>query len=101
MRERQALSSAPAAPHDRASLAAARASPVPAGILATPVRLGVAALQLALDRDRKSTRLNSSHANISTLSLHDALPISPVAWQRADPYRRRGGSGYPCASDRR
>src|SRR5947209_5416104 len=26
--------------------------------------------------DRKSTRLNSSHANISTLSLHDALPIS-------------------------
>src|SRR5947209_3265187 len=26
-------------------------------------------------RDRKSTRLNSSHANISTLSLHDALPI--------------------------
>src|SRR5947209_7932661 len=27
-------------------------------------------------RDRKSTRLNSSHANISTLSLHDALPIS-------------------------
>src|SRR3712207_6288737 len=26
--------------------------------------------------DRKSTRLNSSHANISPLSLHDALPIS-------------------------
>src|ERR1035437_9764321 len=26
-------------------------------------------------RDRKSTRLNSSHANIYTLSLHDALPI--------------------------
>src|SRR5947209_8749443 len=25
--------------------------------------------------DRKSTRLNSSHANISILSLHDALPI--------------------------
>src|SRR5947209_178108 len=25
--------------------------------------------------DRKSTRLNSSHANISSLSLHDALPI--------------------------
>src|SRR5438445_405525 len=25
--------------------------------------------------DRKSTRLNSSHANISPLSLHDALPI--------------------------
>src|SRR5581483_2583224 len=26
-------------------------------------------------KDRKSTRLNSSHANIYTLSLHDALPI--------------------------
>src|SRR5947209_7299920 len=25
--------------------------------------------------DRKSTRLNSSHANIFHLSLHDALPI--------------------------
>src|SRR5215211_6804466 len=28
-------------------------------------------------RDRKSTRLNSSHTVIYTLSLHDALPISP------------------------
>src|ERR1035437_6195669 len=28
--------------------------------------------------DRKSTRLNSSHANIYSLSLHDALPISSV-----------------------
>src|SRR5476649_2531314 len=27
------------------------------------------------DRDRKSTRLNSSHTEIYTLSLHDALPI--------------------------
>src|SRR5438034_1196358 len=27
--------------------------------------------------DRKSTRLNSSHTVISTLSLHDALPIWP------------------------
>src|ERR1035437_7626658 len=27
------------------------------------------------DPDRKSTRLNSSHTNIYTLSLHDALPI--------------------------
>src|SRR5437588_40658 len=27
--------------------------------------------------DRKSTRLNSSHTVISTLSLHDALPICP------------------------
>src|SRR5476649_2056134 len=28
-------------------------------------------------QDRKSTRLNSSHTEIYTLSLHDALPISP------------------------
>src|SRR5476649_1638212 len=27
-------------------------------------------------QDRKSTRLNSSHTEIYTLSLHDALPIS-------------------------
>src|SRR5215204_6185564 len=31
-------------------------------------------------RDRKSTRLNSSHTEIYTLSLHDALPISP--WRK-------------------
>src|SRR3712207_4104785 len=30
--------------------------------------------------DRKSTRLNSSHANIYTLSLRDALPISAITW---------------------
>src|SRR5882672_10677466 len=29
-------------------------------------------------RDRKSTRLNSSHTVIYTLSLHDALPIYPL-----------------------
>src|SRR5476649_2046358 len=29
-----------------------------------------------LSTDRKSTRLNSSHTEIYTLSLHDALPIS-------------------------
>src|SRR5579875_728997 len=29
-------------------------------------------------RDRKSTRLNSSHTEIYPLSLHDALPIWPV-----------------------
>src|SRR5215211_58472 len=29
-------------------------------------------------RDRKSTRLNSSHTVIYTLSLHDALPISGI-----------------------
>src|SRR5476649_2480347 len=31
----------------------------------------------ARGEDRKSTRLNSSHTEIYTLSLHDALPISP------------------------
>src|SRR5476649_1069392 len=31
-----------------------------------------------LPRDRKSTRLNSSHTVIYTLSLHDALPICLV-----------------------
>src|SRR5476649_660528 len=31
---------------------------------------------MRLDLDRKSTRLNSSHTEIYTLSLHDALPIS-------------------------
>src|SRR5476649_2805366 len=29
--------------------------------------------------DRKSTRLNSSHTEIYTLSLHDALPIFTLA----------------------
>src|SRR5476649_2077486 len=32
-------------------------------------------MHLARFRDRKSTRLNSSHTVIYTLSLHDALPI--------------------------
>src|SRR5476649_2915383 len=40
--------------------------------------------------DRKSTRLNSSHTVIYTLSLHDALPISPrfsitTAWPSSRP----------------
>src|SRR5882672_11142787 len=38
--------------------------------------LGLSAAPEAGDRDRKSTRLNSSHTVIYTLSLHDALPIS-------------------------
>src|SRR5690348_11192457 len=33
----------------------------------------------AREVDRKSTRLNSSHPSIYTLSLHDALPIYPAA----------------------
>src|SRR5476649_1174764 len=31
-----------------------------------------------MSQDRKSTRLNSSHTVIYTLSLHDALPISQM-----------------------
>src|ERR671932_158778 len=33
------------------------------------------AVSHTISRDRKSTRLNSSHTEIYTLSLHDALPI--------------------------
>src|SRR3712207_6029872 len=40
------------------------------GLLSRPCAPLPAACQ-----DRKSTRLNSSHANIYTLALHDALPI--------------------------
>src|SRR5579875_1367985 len=56
--------------------------------------------------DRKSTRLNSSHTVIYTLSLHDALPILLAAayWDHrltwSSPPARRGpdkhsGSGGP------
>src|SRR3712207_2691187 len=41
-------------------------------------------------RDRKSTRLNSSHANISTLSLHAAFPIFHYeVKERADVFLQR------------
>src|SRR5882672_4071042 len=33
---------------------------------------------IVVKQDRKSTRLNSSHTEIYTLSLHDALPISEM-----------------------
>src|SRR5579875_522711 len=36
-------------------------------------------MTVPLCRDRKSTRLNSSHTVIYTLSLHDALPIYYLA----------------------
>src|SRR5476649_1171146 len=35
-------------------------------------------------RDRKSTRLNSSHTVIYTLSLHDALPIFSMGMSHCD-----------------
>src|SRR5882672_3271543 len=37
--------------------------------------------------DRKSTRLNSSHTVIYTLSLHDALPISDILHVNVRPSR--------------
>src|SRR5918997_139354 len=40
--------------------------------------------------DRKSTRLNSSHTEIYTLSLHDALPIYPSSGRAS---RDRDGDG--------
>src|SRR5476649_370197 len=53
-------------------------------------------------RDRKSTRLNSSHTVIYTLSLHDALPISLQGVPQEDEFagvdRSRGeryADGYP------
>src|SRR6476646_10517762 len=42
-----------------------------------------------LQRDRKSTRLNSSHTVIYTLSLHDALPISLT-------FTQAGGNAGSC-----
>src|SRR5476649_1896552 len=45
-------------------------------LVATPFMLATVARVMRTERaDRKSTRLNSSHTVIYTLSLHDALPI--------------------------
>src|SRR5476649_2319426 len=60
--------------------------------------------------DRKSTRLNSSHTEIYTLSLHDALPICVVAGEqiafrlcvvRRDLRRWLGGHGGQRGAARR
>src|SRR5476649_2213530 len=50
--------------------------------------------QAELKQDRKSTRLNSSHTVIYTLSLHDALPI--YVWPGGDGVRavRQKISGF-------
>src|SRR5476649_441670 len=45
--------------------------------------------------DRKSTRLNSSHTVIYTLSLHDALPISASASLAASRPTRTASSPHP------
>src|SRR5215211_7693075 len=46
-------------------------------------------------RDRKSTRLNSSHTEIYTLSLHDALPISQRRLEQVGRARHHGA--HPAA----
>src|SRR5476649_2792924 len=50
---------------------------------------------LKTGKDRKSTRLNSSHTEIYTLSLHDALPISAAAL--ADALRAQSYAGDPVS----
>src|SRR5579875_3875245 len=52
--------------------------------------------------DRKSTRLNSSHTEIYTLSLHDALPISrPKDGSEGQVHPRRGGARLTSPPTRR
>src|SRR5882672_1369308 len=49
--------------------------------------------------DRKSTRLNSSHTVIYTLSLHDALPISTALMSSGEtkPRPRKKACARPAA----
>src|SRR5437868_5776641 len=67
-------------------------------------------LPCLVERDRKSTRLNSSHVSISyavfcfpvssslhSLSLHDALPIS-ASWRRSRRYPRPRAALPACRS---
>src|SRR5476649_436935 len=58
-----------------------------------PAPLGpITAVMLPLStvrEDRKSTRLNSSHTVIYTLSLHDALPISAGRRQKTGDQREQ------------
>src|ERR671926_241714 len=55
------------------------------------------ALTAGAVKDRKSTRLNSSHTVIYTLSLHDALPISKVKGSMpVAPFRCRQRPVRPC-----
>src|SRR5476649_2189398 len=69
------------------------------GLLDLPVEVVRAARASAATDlgDRKSTRLNSSHTEIYTLSLHDALPI----YGRGRPRLRRGAARGPPRPARR
>src|SRR5579875_2968690 len=68
-------------------------TPGAAMAVATPITPGV----LCSVSDRKSTRLNSSHTVIYTLSLHDALPIFMDEWRQNqhddEQYHAWGGNG--------
>src|SRR5260221_492172 len=82
--------------------------------LATRIRNEQRAIEAALTSiaahviDRKSTRLNSSHTEIYTLSLHDALPISSTTssstpwhciWTKSKPAPRRCPNRRPETGD--
>src|ERR687885_788999 len=62
-------------------------------------RARIAAQQARRLADRKSTRLNSSHTEIYTLSLHDALPISGrlagAQPERGQSHHHQGFAGRP------
>src|SRR5215204_4088399 len=59
----------------RASVCASSVLPEPVGPISRMLLLESSISSLVRLIDRKSTRLNSSHTVIYTLSLHDALPI--------------------------
>src|SRR5260221_243891 len=74
--------SVPSPLHMSLSWCALRARATRRTIMRSSVSLGWRAWwpRPSMHTDRKSTRLNSSHTEIYTLSLHDALPISG-AWR--------------------
>src|SRR5882672_11133124 len=59
----------------------------------TSTRAPATSRRRSAEIDRKSTRLNSSHTEIYTLSLHDALPIYPVLRQNVLDGHRLGVVG--------
>src|SRR5476649_1978569 len=77
-----------------------RLTAVTASRMATEVCVHAAALRTIASAlpDRKSTRLNSSHTEIYTLSLHDALPIYVYFIQRQvdGGHRIADGDGGVC-----
>src|SRR5215211_1644392 len=77
----------------RTSIPTCSAAAMPTSITAT----SAGAPSRSQAEDRKSTRLNSSHTVIYTLSLHDALPIFRTlidAHVHSDMFRRRYADVY-------